>query len=128
VNLAVVLYADQGGITEAKLKELEPFDTILLWVWNSKNLSMVEESVARLRKAYGNRKEIQLGLYMFDFGGDERLIPADVMRAQLDVAYRLIKAHQVDGLVFHCTPMVAFDVEAIRISRDWIREHKNERW
>lgn len=129
VNLSVVLYADQGGgITDAVLKELEMFDTILLWVWNSRNLSVAEESVERLRKAYGSRKEIQLGLYMFDFGGGERLIPAEVMQSQLDVAYRLIKAHKVDGLIFHCTPMVAYDVDSIRISREWIRRHGDEKW
>lgn len=128
VNLSVVLYADQGGIKDEVLKELEIFDTILLWVWNSKNLGSVEASIDQLRKAYGSRKEIQLGLYMFDFGGGEKLIPADVMKSQLAVAYKLIKAHKVDGLIFHCTPMVQYDVDAINISRQWIKEHGEENW
>ena len=65
---------------------------------------------------------------MWDFGGGEKPIPAETMKSQLAVAYKLLKEHTIDGLIFHCTPFVAFDLESIRICREWIAEHGKEKW
>ena len=127
-DLAVVLYLDQNGVKEEYRKELELCETISLWMWEAKNLAQAEEGVRKCRAMVGKEKELLLGIYMWDFGGGEKPIPAETMKSQLAVAYKLLKEHTIDGLIFHCTPFVAFDLESIRICREWIAEHGKEKW
>lgn len=126
-DLAVVLYLDQNGVKEEYRAELERCETISLWMWEAKNLAKAEEGVRKCRAMVGPKKEILLGLYMWDFGGGDKPIPPNVMKSQLEVAYKLLKERAIDGLIFHCTPFVAFDLEAVKISRAWIAQHGDER-
>ena len=127
-DLAVVLYLDQNGVKEEYRRELELCETISLWMWEAKNLAKAEEGVRKCRAMVGKEKELLLGIYMWDFGGGEKPIPAETMKSQLAVAHKLLKEHTIDGLIFHCTPFVAFDLDSIRICREWIAEHGKEAW
>jgi hypothetical protein len=45
------------------------------------------------------------------------------MRNQLDIALEFYKEHKVDGLVFHCTPLVNKNLEAVEYARNWLSEY-----
>ena len=63
-----------------------------------------------------------LGQYMWDFGG-KREMPVELMSNQLMASERLPKSRQISGLIFHCTPLVDMDLDAVRVSKAWIRAH-----
>lgn len=121
LKLAVVLYSDTNGLKPEFREVLDLCDEVTYWFWNGKNVGDIEASVDRLRAFVGPRKPILLGQYMWDFGG-RRAMPADLMRRQLDQTKRLLEAQKISGVIFHCTILAGLDLEAVRISKDWIRE------
>ena len=60
-----------------------------------------------------------LGQYMWDFGG-KREMPVELMSNQLMASERLPKSRQISGLIFHCTPLVNKNLEAVEICRKWL--------
>ena len=73
-------------------------------------------------RAIAPDKRTLLGIYMWDFGAHA---PIDMhhMRNQLDVALEFYNAHEIDGLVFHCTPLVNKGLEAVDYARRWLDRH-----
>ena len=43
-------------------------------------------------------------------------------------ANRLMRAGAIQGLVFHCTPLVKRGLAAVEVSRRWIAEHAVLHW
>ena len=127
MKLSVVLYADHNGVKREFLKTLEVFDEITFWFWNGKNVGTVESQVAELRKLVGREKPVLLGQYMYDFGGMKPL-PGKDMELQLAQTSRLLSRKEVDGVIFHCTPLVDMDLDAVNVSRAWIRANAAVKW
>ena len=125
VKLAVVLYADQDGVRPELKDYLDLCDEISFWFWHGRNVTGIESEVAKLRELVGPDKTVLLGQYMWDFG-DGRPMPPDLMRLQLDASLRLLRSGGVQGLVFHCTPIVGRGLEAVDVSREWIAQHAAE--
>lgn len=118
----LVLYAD--GIKPSIKPALDRVDTILFWTWNGKDLGGLEKNVSRLREL-APAKPILLGIYMWDFGG-RKPIEMTYMRHQLDVALKLFRAGEIEGLIFHCTPLVNKNLEAVEYCRSWLAQHGHE--
>ena len=127
MRLSVVLYADHNGLRREFLKTLDIFDEITFWFWNGRNVGTVEAQVAELRKLVGPEKPVLLGQYMYDFGGMKPL-PGRDMEIQLRQASRLLAQKAIDGVIFHCTPLVDMDLDAVEVSRGWIRENASRKW
>ena len=72
------------------------------------------------------RRPILLGIYMYDFGGNVQM-SASRMEGQLKSVERLLDERALSGLIFHCTPLVDLDIDAVRISRAWIRANRERR-
>jgi hypothetical protein len=68
---------------------------------------------------------VRLGIYMWNFN-NKTTIPIELMKHQLDCAYRWLKSGEVEGLIFHCTPLCDMGLEAVEYSRRWIDEHGSE--
>ena len=122
VQLRLVLYSHQ--LSPGIIPACEAMDKILFWTWSASDVKAMAQNVCRLRSLLPD-KPIVLGLYMWDFGG-HRPIPRDIMQSQLDLAERLYRQGIVEGLIFHCTPLVNKNLEAVEMSRDWIRRHKDD--
>ena len=122
VKLSVVLYGDKDGVKSEFGEILSLCDEVTFWFWRGRNIGDIERQVTALRKLIGPDKPIRLGLYMWDFGGRKEL-PGEAMERQLAAAERLLFRGDVQGLIFHCTPLVDMDLEAVRISKDWIRKN-----
>ena len=127
LKLGVVLYSDANGV-QAKFKEvLDLCDEVTFWFWNGKNVVGIEEQVARLRELTGPAKPILLGQYMWDFGGKQPMSAA-LMENQLAQTSRLLARKAIHGVIFHCTPLVDMKLDAVEISRRWIRENASRKW
>ncbi len=127
VGLAVVLYADQDGVRPEFKEHLNLCDEISFWFWNGRRVTDIEEQVVKLRAMIGDEKPVLLGQYMWDFGAS-RPMPPDLMELQLGAAHRLLRAGAIQGLVFHCTPLVKRGLAAVEVSRRWISEHAILHW
>lgn len=125
VDLRMVIYADH--LEETYAPALAVPDTILFWTWTGKNLAKLRENFARYRRLAPN-KDTLLGIYMWDFG-DRKPLDMDFMRKQLDVAHELYMKGEINGLIFHCTPLVnkkpALDV--VEYAREWIEKHADDK-
>ena len=127
MKLDVVLYGDQNGLKPEFREVLDLCDEVTFWIWHGSNTGGIEEQVAKLRDMIGTEKPVLLGQYMWDFGG-KKPMPGAVMERQLAQTSRLMAAKAVHGAIFHCTPLVDMDLDAVKVSRAWIRENANRRW
>ena len=127
VKLGVVLYADANEVKPEFKEVLDLCDEVTFWFWNGKNVNTIETQVAKLRDLIGAEKPVLLGQYMYDFGGKKPL-PGASMETQLAAASRLLSQKAVHGLIFHCTPLVDMKLDAVDVSRAWIRENAAKKW
>ena len=62
------------------------------------------------------KKPVLLGQYMWDFGG-KKPMPGATMESQLAQTSRLLKAKAIHGVIFHCTPLVDMNLDAVNVSQ-----------
>lgn len=127
MKLCVVLYSDSNDIKAEQKEVLDLCDEVTLWFWHGKNTGGIEGRVGRLRELIGNEKPVLLGQYMWDFGG-KKPMPGATMENQLVQTSRLLKARAISGVIFHCTPLVDMNLDAVNVSRAWIRENSAKKW
>lgn len=122
-ELAVVLYAHQlhPGIRP----HIDHFDVVSFWTWWANDLAILEDNFRKYREIIPDKPTL-LGIYMWDFG-NSKPITVESMKLQLDFALEKFKQEQIDGMIFHCTPLCDLDLEAVHYSRKWIAEHGDEK-
>jgi hypothetical protein len=100
-------------------------DTVLYWTWQGRNLAELRKRFAEYREI-APKKRTLLGIYMWDFGAHA---PIDMgfMRNQLDIALEFYRSHEIDGFMFHCTPLVNKNLEAVEYARKWIDKYADLR-
>lgn len=127
MRLSVVLYSDANGVKGEYKEVLDLCDEITFWFWHGKNVGTIEAQVDRLRDLVGEEKPILLGQYMYDFG-DKKPLPGADMERQLAATSRLLARRAIHGVIFHCTPLVDMDLDAVKVSKAWIRENATKAW
>jgi len=126
VDMRLVFYERDLSHPEATKPVVDLFDTVMFWTWYGRNVATLEKNFRAYRKI-APKKPTLLGIYMWDFGGSQPL-GDDVMKVQLDFALRLFRAGEVEGFVFHCTPLVNKNLSEVEMARRWIVEHGNEKY
>lgn len=119
LDLAIVLYAKL--LCPAIKPYMEYTDTVALWIWDGDDIQKIEEVFKKYRSLVPDKPTL-LGIYMWDFGGKKELSTA-LMSKQLDYAYKLYKQGQIEGLIFHCTPLCNKNLAAVEYAKTWIAEH-----
>jgi len=127
MKLGVVLYSDANGVKKEFKSVLDLCDEITFWFWHGKNTDGIEGQVAKLRDLIGPEKPVLLGQYMWDFGG-KKPMPGAAMENQLAQTSRLLSAKAINGVIFHCTPLVDMNLDAVNVSRAWIKANSSRRW
>ena len=127
MKLGVVLYADANGVKREFRDVLDLCDEVTFWFWNGKNVGTIEAQVGRLRDLIGPEKPVLLGQYMWDFGG-RRPMPGESMETQLAATSRLLSQKAIHGVIVHCTPLVDMNLDAVNVSRAWIKENFSRKW
>lgn len=122
LNSSVVLYTHQLH------SSIQPFmkyvDTVSLWIWDGSGIQKIEENFNKYRSLVHDKPTL-LGIYMWDFGGKKEL-DQNFMVKQLDFAHKLYMEGQIEGMIFHCTPLVNKNLEAVNYARNWIDKHGND--
>lgn len=122
LSLAIVLY------THLLCPAIKPYmrhvDLVSLWIWSGGDIREIEDSFSKYRSLVPDKPTL-LGIYMWDFGG-KRELRKDLMAKQLDYAYHLYMEHQIEGLIFHCTPLCNKGLAAVDYARAWIARHGQE--
>ena len=67
------------------------------------------------------------GEVSLDFGGKKPMPGADMER-QLGATSRLLSQKAIHGVIFHCTPLVDMNLDAVNVSRAWIKENGPKKW
>ena len=127
LRLSVVAYADQVGIKPEFKPHFDLVDEVSFWFWKGSNIPTMADHIRRCRDFIGPGKDLLLGLYMWDFTV-AKPIPEDLMRRQLEFARRFLSDGTIDGLIFHPTFAAALDVPAVKVSKEWIAQHGEDRW
>ena len=122
VELRIVLYARQ--LKPSIVPALSYADTVLLWTWNGADIAKLTDNY-RLYRSMMPDKPTLLGIYMWDFG-DKKPLELGFMKQQLDQALKWWKEREINGLIFHCTPLVNKNLPAVEYCREWIAEHAME--
>jgi hypothetical protein len=123
IDLRMTIYGDK--LRKEDSPGIALADTVLYWTWQGRNLAELRKRFAEYR-AIAPKKRTLLGIYMWDFGAHA---PIDMgfMRNQLDIALEFYRSHKIDGLVFHCTPLVNKNLEAVEYARAWIAKYADVR-
>lgn len=122
LDLSVVLYTHQ--LHPSIQPAMKYVDVVSLWIWNGNDIQKIDENFKKYRSLVPDKPTL-LGIYMWDFGGKKEL-DQDFMVKQLDYAHRLYKEGQIEGLIFHCTPLVNKNLKAVNYAKDWIEKHGDE--
>ncbi len=122
LDLAVVLYISQ--LCPAIKPAMKYVDTVSLWIWDGSDIQQIEKAFKKYRALVPDKPTL-LGIYMWDFGGKKELGTA-FMAKQLAYAFKLYKEGQIEGMIFHCTPLCNKGLAAVDYARAWIAEHGNE--
>ena len=127
MKLDIVLYSDANGVKSDFKGVLDLCDEVTFWFWHGKNVGTIEDQVGKLRDLIGAEKPVLLGQYMWDFGG-KKPMPGDDMERQLAATSRLLSQKAIHGVIFHCTPLVDMNLDAVNVSRAWIKENGSRKW
>ena len=122
VELRIVLYARQ--LKPTIVPALDYADTVLFWTWNGADISKLPENFHKYRELAPDKPTL-LGIYMWDFG-DRKPLDLGFMKDQLEIALAWWKSREINGLIFHCTPLVNKDLPAVEYCREWIAQHAKE--
>jgi hypothetical protein len=122
LDLAIVLYTQQ--LCPAVKPVMKHVDLVSLWIWSGVDIQKIDANFKKFRSLVPDKPTL-LGIYMWDFGGKKEL-SKEFMAKQLDYALMLYKEGQIEGLIFHCTPLCNKGLVAVDYARDWIAKHGKE--
>lgn len=123
LDLAIVLYTNQlHPSIQAVMKYVE---VVSLWIWDGTDIQKIEENFKKYRSLVPDKPTL-LGIYMWDFGGKKEL-NQNFMVKQLDYALHLYNEGQIEGMIFHCTPLVNKNLEAVEYAKEWIAKHGDDK-
>ena len=123
LEVAIVLYSNQlhPGIAPY----FEYSDVVSFWTWKATDLVNLEENFRRYR-AIVPKKRTLLGIYMWDFG-NSKPITRELMEHQCNLGLKWFKEGQIEGMIFHCTPLCGLPLDSVKWSREWIAKHGDEK-
>lgn len=122
LDLSAVVYTNQ--LRPAIARHLELVDSVYFWTWKARDLVNLEANFATYRKLLPGKPTL-LGIYMWDFG-DKKTIPLEMMEHQCRLGLQWFNQGEIDGMIFHCTPLCGMNLEAVEWSKDWIARHADD--
>ncbi|MGI6572758.1 MAG: hypothetical protein ACOX19_04930 [Fermentimonas sp.] len=123
LDLAIVLYTHQ--LHPSIQPYMQYVDVVSLWIWTGSGIQQIEETFKKYRSLVPDKRTL-LGIYMWNFGGQKEM-DQNLMVKQLDFAYRLYREGEIEGMIFHCTPLVNKNLQAVEYAKEWIAKHGDER-
>ena len=103
---------------------IEPFDGLILWTWDERDVPLIPEKYEAFKKMCAGKRHM-VGLYLYNFG-ENRDATAEAVKWQLDFWYDKLKSGEIEGIVFHTNTMADLDLEAYDVAKAWMEEHGDE--
>ncbi|MEP6670157.1 MAG: twin-arginine translocation signal domain-containing protein [Chthoniobacter sp.] len=122
LDLSIVLYSQQ--LHPAIQRHLDLVDNVYFWTWRARDLEKLADNFAAYRKI-APAKPTLLGIYMWDFG-EKKPISLEMMEHQCRLGLQWLTQGEIEGLIFHCTPLCDMNLEAVAWAKDWIARHAND--
>ncbi len=122
LDLSIVVYSNQ--LHPATKRHLDLVDTVYFWTWHGRDLEKLEANFAAYRQIVPTKPTL-LGIYMWDFG-EKKPLSVELMEHQCRLGLEWLKKGEIQGLIFHCTPLCGMKLEAVDWARSWIEMHGDE--
>jgi len=122
LDLSIVLYSNQ--LHPATKRHLDIVDVVYFWTWRARDLESLEGNFATYRKIVPT-KRTRLGIYMWDFG-EGKPVSLRLMEHQCRLGLQWLKKGEIEGMIFHCTPLCDMKLEAVEWSKEWIARHGDD--
>ncbi len=119
VDLTMVLYSNQ--IRPELKSHFDEVDVVSFWTWNANDLEGLEKNFTAYRKVEPKKRTL-LGIYMWDFGNGKP-ITIEAMEHQCSFGRKMFQEGQIEGMVFHCTPLCGLDLDSVKWSKQWIADN-----
>jgi hypothetical protein len=122
LDLSVVVYSNQ--LHPAITRHLDLVDAVYFWTWHGRDLEKLETNFAAYRKLVPTKRTL-LGIYMWDFG-EKKPLSLELMEHQCRLGLQWLNRGEVEGLIFHCTPLCGMKLAAVEWSKNWIARHADD--
>lgn len=99
------------------------FTGLSLWTWEDKDLPMLEQNFAAVKKAFPNKK-LYLGVYIYDYMSGEP-ISNELMEHQCEFGLKMLKEKQIEGMIFLTNCVMGIGLPSEYWLRNWIDIVKN---
>jgi hypothetical protein len=106
------------------LPYVEPFDGIIMWTWEEKDIVKFEEKFKKFKEITEGKRRM-LGLYLYNFG-EHKKATGPAVQWQFDRYYELLKAGEIEGIVLHTNTMADLDHESYEVATKWLAIHADD--
>lgn len=128
LDMWMVLYSHEFGENEEDDKQflpyVEPFDGIIMWTWEEKDIVKFEEKFKKFKEITEGKRRM-LGLYLYNFG-EHKKATGPAVQWQFDRYYELLKAGEIEGIVLHTNTMADLDHESYEVATKWLAIHADD--
>jgi len=128
LDMWMVLYTREFGLDPAFDDEfkayIEPFDGIIMWTWEEKDVPLIPEKYEIFKKLTPNNRRM-FGCYLWNFG-EKKPATREAVLWQLDWYLEKIRAGEAEGVVLHSNPMADLDLDAFDAAMEWMQLHGEE--
>jgi len=128
LNMWMVLYTREFGLDAEQDEDfkryIEPFDGIIMWTWEEKDVPLIPEKFEIFKQMTPNQRRM-FGCYLYNFG-EKKQATAAAVKWQLDWYREKILAGEAEGVVLHTNTMADLDYEAYDAACEWMDLHGDE--
>ncbi len=103
---------------------LDPFNGIIMWTWEEKDVHLIPEKFEYLKKIAPNNR-FMFGCYLYNFG-EKKQATGKAVKWQLDYYREKLYSGECEGVVLHTNTMADLDYEAYDACLEWMDEHGDE--
>lgn len=123
MQLWTVIYTTE--LTETAVPYLAECGAASLWTWRPGDIGEIRENFAKMRALFGP-KPVLGGCYLWDYSAG-REMPEEPLRRQLDFYYGELLSGAIEGVIFCSNNVADIGLKSVRMVREWIAEHKDEK-
>ncbi len=128
IDMWMVLYTYEFGVdpeSDSSFKKfLDPFNGIIMWTWEERDVHLIPEKFEYLKKLAPNNR-FMFGCYLYNFG-EKKQATGEKVKWQLDYYREKLIAGEAEGVVLHTNTMADLDYEAYDACLEWMAEHGDE--
>ena len=118
------LFGEDEKQDEKFAKFIEPFDGLIMWTWEEKDVHKIPEKFELLKQQAAG-KRFMFGCYLYNFG-ERKQATGEAVKWQLDWYREKIMSGEAEGVVLHTNTMCDLDFEAYDVAYAWMQEHGDE--